>query len=68
MSMIVKNNLEDYNGTPCPRCGLPCDPVKKLKDGSIRFKRHYCDSGFETSAKFREFKVDKNGEPIAPKD
>ena len=68
MSTTVKSNLSDYNDTPCPRCGVSCNPVKKTKDGSIKFKKHYCDNGYELSPKFRDFKVSRSGEPIEPKE
>lgn len=68
MSTTVKSKSEYYELTPCPRCGVTCKPVKELKGKIVLFSKHYCDNGEEISPKFRDFKVDRQGEFIGPKE
>lgn len=54
-------SLKDYDELECPSCEKVCKPVKELKNGTVVYEKHACESGDDFS-----FSIDINGDLVEP--
>ena len=60
-----QEELNKYDDLECPNCGHICKPVRILKNGSVAYQTHYCESEHEVfGGKKRHFKINVDGELV----
>ena len=54
--------IKEYDNLDCPNCGKSCKPVGVSKNGTVKYKNHWCETpGFGNNY---QFSIDKDGNLI----
>lgn len=62
---VEPSELKKYDDLECPNCGLACKPVRILKNGSVAYETHYCESQHEVfGGRNTHFKINVDGELV----